>query len=92
MYTLVNPSFTIYKSGVYRGINHKGMLSWWDTRYNSLIEMVLTGTHTLWFRTEKETLYEPRCEKTGSSGFPTRPDTNQAVQPQKMARGLKFRI
>ena len=27
-----------------------------------------------------------------SSGFPTRSDTNQAVQPQKMARGLKFWI
>ena len=25
-------------------------------------------------------------------GFPTRSDTNQAVQPQNMARGLKFRI
>ena len=25
-------------------------------------------------------------------GFPTRPDTNRAVQPQEMARGLKFRI
>ena len=25
-------------------------------------------------------------------GFPTRSDTNQAVQSQKMARGLKFRI
>ena len=25
-------------------------------------------------------------------GFPTRSDTNQAVQLQKMARGLKFRI
>ena len=25
-------------------------------------------------------------------GFPTRPDTNWAVQSQKMARGLKFRI
>ena len=25
-------------------------------------------------------------------GFPTRSDTNQALQPQKMARGLKFRI
>ena len=24
--------------------------------------------------------------------FPTRSDTNQAVQPQKMARGLKFRV
>ena len=27
-----------------------------------------------------------------SSQFPTRSDTNQAVQPQKMARGLKFQI
>ena len=26
------------------------------------------------------------------SGFPTRSHTNQAVQPHKMARGLKFRI
>ena len=25
-------------------------------------------------------------------GFPTRSDTNQAVQPQKMARVLRFRI
>ena len=30
---------------------------------------------------------EPRCEKTGLWGSPTR-----AVQPQKMARCLKFRI
>ena len=27
-----------------------------------------------------------------SSGFPTRSDTNWAVQPQNVARGLKFRI
>ena len=27
-----------------------------------------------------------------SSGFPTRSDTNQNAQPQKMARGLKIRI
>ena len=27
-----------------------------------------------------------------SSGFQTRSDTNRAVQPQKMDRGLKFRI
>ena len=27
-----------------------------------------------------------------SVGFPTRPDTNQAVQPQKLARILKFWI
>ena len=27
-----------------------------------------------------------------SSGFPTRSDTNRAVQPQKMASGLNFQI
>ena len=32
-------------------------------------------------------IFEPR-----SSGFPTRSDTNRTVQPQKVARGLKFRI
>ena len=39
-------------------------------------------------------IYEPRCEKTGlqGGGFPTRPHTNLAVQPQKMARGFKFGI
>ena len=37
-------------------------------------------------------LYEPHCEKTGLWFFLTRSDTNRAVQPQKMARGLKFRM
>ena len=32
------------------------------------------------------TAFEPHCEKTGLR------DTNQAVQPQKTARGLKFQI
>ena len=36
--------------------------------------------------------YEPYHEKNLSSGFPTRIDTNRAVQLQKMARGLKFWI
>ena len=36
-------------------------------------------------------LVEPHCEKPCLRGFPTRFDTNFAVQPQKMARGLKFR-
>ena len=33
-----------------------------------------------------------RVMKNQSFGFLTRSDTNWAVQPQKMARGLKFRI
>ena len=33
---------------------------------------------------------EPLHVKNTSSGFPTRSSSNSAVQPQKMARGLKF--
>ena len=36
--------------------------------------------------------HEPRREKTGLRGFPTKSHTNQAVKLQKMARGLKIRI
>ena len=36
--------------------------------------------------------YEPRCEKNGLWGYPTRSDINRAAQPQEMANGLKFRI
>ena len=38
--------------------------------------------------------FEPCYEKTGlrRSGFPTRWHTKRAVQPQKMAKDLKFRI
>ena len=36
---------------------------------------------------KRASLWESR-----SSGFPTRSDTNRAVQPQKIVRGLKFRI
>ena len=32
-------------------------------------------------------IFEPRYEKISIRGFPTRSDTNQAVQLQKMARG-----
>ena len=35
---------------------------------------------------------EPRHEKTGLQGFPTRSDTNRPVQLQKKARILKFWI
>ena len=35
------------------------------------------------------TSFEPHCEK---SGFPTRSDTNRAVQSLNMARGLNFQI
>ena len=34
--------------------------------------------------------YELHPEKTLSSGFPNRPETNPAVQLKKMARDLKF--
>ena len=34
-------------------------------------------------------LHESRCEKKRSSGFQTRSDTDRAVQPQRITRGLK---
>ena len=37
-------------------------------------------------------VYEHSHEKILASGFLTRFDTNLAVQPQKIARGLKFRV
>ena len=40
----------------------------------------------------QESLYKPRHEKTCVCGFPTRLDTNRAVQRQRMARGLIFQI
>ena len=36
--------------------------------------------------------YVPRHDKTCPGEFSTRPDTNQPVQPQKLARVLKFRV
>ena len=42
-------------------------------------------------RSSMELVNEPRSEKTGQ-GFPTWSDTNRAVQSEKIARGLKFRI
>ena len=40
---------------------------------------------------EQRTTLEPRSEKTSLRGFQPG-DTNLAVQSQKIARGLKFRI
>ena len=39
-----------------------------------------------------EVIYKPLNEKTCLWSFLTRSDTNQAIQSQKMARSLKFRI
>ena len=40
---------------------------------------------------EKTTTFEPRCEKTGLR-VSDQVRTDHGVQPQKMVRGLKFRI
>ena len=36
--------------------------------------------------------YEQHHDKNLSSGFPSRCDTNQAVEPQKLTKGLKIWI
>ena len=57
----------------------------------------VNGYHTLEFTQkllkgkQQATNTEPRCEKTGLRGFQPG-GTYRAVQPQKMARGLKYRI
>ena len=46
---------------------------------------------TFFIKTPCHSIFEsPR--KSLSYGFPTRFNTNPAVQPQKMVRGLKFRV
>ena len=40
----------------------------------------------------KKKVYMSRVMRKPTFWFPTWFDTNRAVQPQKMARGLKFRI
>ena len=36
--------------------------------------------------------FSPRHDKTCLRDFPTTPDTSRPVQPQKLARVLKFRL
>ena len=63
---------------------------------NSSVLLILSSALPILSRTLGE--YSRRrylslvVRKLWSSGFRTRSDTNWAVQPQKMARGLKFRI
>ena len=52
-------------------------------------EMQIEKIH---LRVTQTTTTEPRHDKTCLREFPTRPDTNQPVQPQKLARVLKFRL
>ena len=40
----------------------------------------------------QSSVYCSSLRENRSSGFPTRSDTNRAVQPKKMSRDLKFRI
>ena len=61
---------------------------------NSSIVAILTSY--VYIRTESCTdtsvIPEPRHDKMRLWEFPTTPDTNRPVQPQKLARVLKFRL
>ena len=62
----------------------------WHRKFKISCSMEVKVTSRNIFPPEK---YDPAMlQENLSSGFPTRSDTNQAVQPQKMARGLKFQI
>ena len=86
-------------AGVYRIILQSYCVSYCG--YNAFHPTIASNIGLLMEKVTKA-IYEPRCEKTGlrrgggggggGGGVPTRSDTNQAVQPQKMARGMKFRI
>ena len=62
-----------------------------------------SDTHAQYFRGTRLSYFGPHLRllpyfiqaaslENPSSAFPTRSDTKRAVQPQKMVRGLKFRI
>ena len=75
--------FSSYKSmGLFKTLKGSLLRSHWPY----LAEI---GTHALVFYFYE--VFESDREKT-SSGFSTRSNTNQAVQPLKMFRGLKFQI
>ena len=59
--------------------------------FNHKVNNCLTNCQTYCNNKQKSVVKlrnEPRCEQNGLGGS----DTNQAVQPQKMARGLKYCI
>ena len=60
-------------------IMHQSFGAWQGYSWANMHIIVLLRCLIIW-----TALWENR-----SSGFPTRSDTNRAVQPQKMARGLK---
>ena len=62
--------------------------SWLFTSFNIgyLVVCALAGLSKLCY------MIRASLRENRSSGFPTGSDTNRAVQPQKIARGLKFRI
>ena len=56
----------------------------WSYEYN--VDVLFSVTDSL------HTIILGFLRRTPVFGLPTRSDTNWAVRPQKMARGLKFRI
>ena len=52
----------------------------------------MTATNPAFSQQITMIINEPVLEKTNNFGFPTRSDTNKAVQSQRRGRNLKFRI
>ena len=75
--------------------SHDSKASKYANSYDSvqkIPDLIRRWAHMLIYRLCCELINEPRREKTRSLWFPTRHDTNRAVQQQKMVRGIKFRI
>ena len=64
---------------------YSGIYCW---KAASIVTWLVTGQHS-GFKSLTKLTFEPHVRKP-VFGFPTRSHTNQAVQPHKMARGLKF--
>ena len=75
------------------------MADWLDSQHGSSVseKSIFAALSQYWeeqFHTDMDSLNVSSAvlQESLSPWFPTRSDTNRAVQPQKMARGLKFQI
>ena len=81
--------------GVFDKFRHKpGYTTTRDGKRLEIFDLGRRGVVLLYakYRFSHEDEHLSLVVRNRSSGFPTRSDKNQAVQLQKMARGMKFRI
>ena len=75
---------------VYQGINYIGVNSIAHMKVSSFTLHVTKCSS--YFSENQNEIHLSRVMRKPTFWFPTWSDTNQAVQPQKIVRGLKFQI